>query len=291
MFSIVIPVYGEATHLDACLSALVGQTLQATEIVVVHTGPGDPTDWIVEAFPQVRVHHEDIRQYAGGARNKGAAITSGAWLAFLDSDMIADRDWLKTMASAAAQYPSDVLIGSVGCQADGLWGLVMWFVEFGSVLPHRPRQRMTSGPSANFAVSRRSFDQVGGFRTDLYAAEDGDLFCRMREKGIRLCLIPDALAVHRFHGGLGSLRRLIELGRAASFLRRQHSLPGSIAVRFSMLAFALPFARLAQMARRLIGEKGPIFRFLLLSPFIFVGLVSWSIGFYRESRHPTYPTR
>lgn len=291
MFSVVIPAYGTAPHLEDCLRALASQSATATEIIVFHTGPEDPTESVGRTLPTVRVYHEDARQFAGGARNKGAALASGDWLAFLDCDVIACRNWLQHLEASAEQHRSDVLIGSIGRRSEGLWGPVMWLIEFGSVLPHRSAQTMSSAPSANFAIRRAIFEQTKGFRADLYAAEDGELFTRLRESGHELRLIPAARADHIFHGGaVRSLRRLGELGRAAAFLRRHKSLPGAAAVRYPPLALLLPFARLAQMARRLIVEKGPVLLFLALAPLIFAGLISWSIGFYREARHPTYPT-
>ena len=290
MFSIVIPAYGTAPHLEDCLRSLANQSIPATEIIVFHTGPDGPTERVGRVFPGVRVHHEDARLFAGGARNKGAALASGDWLAFLDCDVVADKHWLHHLKAATEQYPSDVLIGSIGYRSEGIWGVVMWFIEFGSVLPHRSPQIMSSAPSANFAIHRDIFEQTKGFRVDLYAAEDGELFTRLKESGHQLRLIPTAQANHIFEGGAGrSLHRLGELGRAAAFLRRHKSLPGSVAVRYPPLALLLPLARLAQMTRRLISERGPIFLFLALLPLIFAGLISWSIGFYREARHPTYP--
>lgn len=292
MFSIVIPVYGASPFLQDCLRGLADQSVAAREIIVFHTGPHDPTESILAKFPSVRIFHEDPRQFAGGARNRGATQAQGEWLAFLDCDMVADPDWLRHLNAAAERDPGDVLIGSVGRRGGGIWGMVMWFAEFGSVFPHRTSQIMSSGPSANFVVRRELFLRSGGFRPDLVAAEDGDLFSRFKAMGCKLRLVPDARADHSFEGGAArSLRRLFDLGRAASFLRRRHSLLGSSAVRHPPFALLLPFARLGQMALRLIFERGPFLLFVGLLPLIFTGLVSWSIGFYQETRRPTYPMK
>ncbi len=291
MFSVVIPAYGSTPYLEDCLRGLASQSVAPTEIIVFHTGPHDPTARILPLFPGVRVVHEDARQYAGGARNRGAALAGDQWLAFLDCDMVADRHWLQSLTASAARYSTDVLIGSIGrWPVGGIWGLVMWFIEFGSTLPHRRPHTMSSAPSANFAIRREIFERAGGFRSDLFAAEDGELFVRLREMGCEVQFIPAARADHIFPGGAArSLSRLCELGRAAAFLRRHRRLSGSIAVRYPPLAMLMPFARLVQMARRLVFERGPILLFLALLPLIFAGLLSWSIGFYKEARRPIYP--
>lgn len=291
MFSVMIPAYGPSPYLEDCLRGLASQSVAPTEIIVFHTGSSDPTARISPLFPEVRVVHEDARQFAGGARNCGAALARGQWLAFLDCDMVAHRHWLEQFTAAAAQYSKDVFVGSIGRRpVGGVWSMVMWLIECGSVQPHRRPHSMSSAPGANFAIRREVFEQAGGFRSDLYAAEDGELFVRLREMGCEVQFIPAARADHIFPGGAArSLYRLCELGRAAAFLRRDRRLPGSIAVRYPMLAMLMPFVRLVQMARRLIFERGSILLFLALLPLIFAGLLSWSIGFYKEARSPIYP--
>lgn len=284
--SVVIPAYGMCSHLEKCLHALDRQSAPPAEIIVFHTGPDNLSARLAGCFPSVRFVHEDARQFAGGARNRGAALSAGERLAFLDSDMVPASDWLLSLSAEAARHPDDVLIGSIGrWPAGGLWARAMWFIEFGSVMPHRRPGRLLSGPGANFAMHRGVWLQGGGFRSDLYAAEDGDLFVRLRGEGHLLRLVPLARADHVFAGGMGrSMARLLELGRAAAFLRREKNLPGSAAVRHPALAVFLPAARLAQIAGRLLREGGPLLEFLSVSPLIAAGLCSWSVGFFLEAR-------
>lgn len=290
--SVVIPVYGTAPHLQRCIAALHAQTRLPSEVIVFHSGPGDPTDALRQVSPDIRVYHTAMRHFAGHARNAGAAQASGDLLIFVDSDIIADAGFVEAICTEASAHPDSVLIGSVGLfPAGGLWARVAWFIEFGSVFPNRPAHRPLSAPSACFGLNRSAFAGSGGFRTDLFAAEDGDFFVRLQAGGHALRFVPNARGDHVFAGGAGkTLARLGELGRAAAFLRQTHNLPGSTAVRHPMLAGLLPFARMAQMARRLLAERGPVGQFLLLSPAIFVGLCAWALGFYREARQPTYPS-
>ncbi|MEM1345990.1 MAG: glycosyltransferase [Pseudomonadota bacterium] len=289
--SVIVPAYGPSPHLERCLAALLCQTLPPSEIIVFHTGSDDPGPRLAPRLPGVRFFHEDARQFAGGARNRGAVRATGDWLAFVDCDVLAEPDWLDTLARAAQTHPDAVLSGALGCAREGgVWAIVLWFIEFGSVLAHRPPGELLSGPSANLLLSRRTWEAGGGFRADLFAAEDGELGVRLRAKGHRFRLVPSARADHVFAGGLGhSLARLHALGRAAAWLRRHVGLPGSAAVRYPGLALLLPVARFGQMLRRLAVERGPLALFLTVSPLILIGLASWSLGFFREARRPTYP--
>ncbi|MEL6642575.1 MAG: glycosyltransferase family A protein [Pseudomonadota bacterium] len=290
--SVVIPAYGPTPYLERCLTALEAQTLPPLEITVFHSGPDDPTEALSATHPNVRVTHSDTRHFAGGARNAGAQGALGDLLVFVDSDVLVASGFLEAIARAADDHPDSVFIGSLGrYPAGGVWSRVAWFIEFGSVFPNRPAHSANSAPSACFGISRVAFEKSGGFRTDLFAAEDGDFFVRLRQAGLTLRFVPTAQGDHVFSGGgRRTLARLAELGQAAAFLRRTHELPGSAAVRHPPLAALLPFARMGQMLRRLVTENGPVGQFLLLSPLIFAGLCAWALGFYREARRPLYPT-
>lgn len=289
--SVVIPAYGAVPWLEPCLQSLRGQGRAADEIIVFHSGPHDPSPDLAARFPEVRFLHEDARHFAGAARNRGAAAASGDWLAFLDCDMRASPGWLAALERAAMAHPADLLVGSIGrVDSGGAWSFAMWLIECGSVLPHRPPVELRSGPGANLAIARDRFAALGGFPEDLFAAEDGEFGLRLRATGGAIRLVPQARADHTFPGGTGhSLRRLRELGRAAAHLRRGRDLPGSVAVRRPWLAFGLPFARLAQMARRLVTERGPLLPFIAVLPLVTLGLFYWAAGFRAEAIRPTYP--
>ena len=290
--SVVIPVYGTAPHLQRCIAALHAQSRLPSEVLVFHSGPGAPPEPLRRASPDIRVYHAEERHFAGHARNAGAARASGDLLIFVDSDIIADPGFVEAICAELSTHPDSVLIGSVGLfPAGGLWARVAWFIEFGSVFPSRSAHSPQSAPSACFGLNRSVFEGSGGFRTDLFAAEDGDFFVRLQAGGHALRFVPNARCDHVFAGGARkTLARLGELGRAAAFLRRTHDLPGSAAVRHPILAGLLPLARMGQMALRLLVERGPVGHFLLISPAIFVGLCAWALGFYREARRPTYPS-
>lgn len=289
--SVVIPAYGPSLWLEACLDHLSRQTRPADEIIVFHTGSDNPEPRLSPLFPGVRIVHQDAREFAGGARNRGAALAGGDWLVFLDCDMLAGPDWLAGFEAAMLADRGDVLVGSIGCgPSGGLWGRAMWFLECGVVFPHRRPRELIAANGANVAVRKALFDASCRFRADLFAGEDVDLMVQLGRRGARIRFEPEASADHMFGGGMAAtLKRAGQLGQAAAFVRRNADLPGGSVVRHPWLAAALPPVRLAQMAKRLVLEGGPVLQFLALSPAITALLVAWAWGFYREARAPTYP--
>ena len=85
-FSVIIPNYNNAATLGRALDSVLAQSWPAHEIIVIDDGSSDDS-------PEVAARYGDriryVRQANGGvsaARNAGAALASGNWLAFLDAD-------------------------------------------------------------------------------------------------------------------------------------------------------------------------------------------------------------
>ena len=69
--SVVIPAYGECPHLPAVLAALARQIVRPREIIVIHTGPHDPSAELAGRDGRLTVIHQDDRLYAGAALEQG----------------------------------------------------------------------------------------------------------------------------------------------------------------------------------------------------------------------------
>jgi len=84
--SVVIPVFNRSTLLPRALSAVLRQTLQAREVLVVDDGSAEDVAAAAAAFtPPVRVVRKS-NGGAGSARNVGIEQAAGSFIAFLDSD-------------------------------------------------------------------------------------------------------------------------------------------------------------------------------------------------------------
>lgn len=114
-FSVIIPTYNNKKYLLNVLRHLARQEYSADgfEIIVVDDGSDDGTEaavreWISEQvlplnfkylyFPRPRPRQMGDNQFrAGIARNLGVKWAQGAWLSFLDSDILVPVDFLKKL--------------------------------------------------------------------------------------------------------------------------------------------------------------------------------------------------
>ena len=190
--SVVICAYTERRWDDlvASIASVQQQSSPPFEVIVVV----DHNDGLLE---RLRAHVTGAHVLAStgtqglaGARNTGVAVATGAVVAFIDDDAVADTDWLKYLGAA---YEHDDVLG-VGGSIDPAWqqGRPAWFpAEFDWVVGCTYRGMPEfAGPvrnliGANMSFRRDVFDVVGGFNEGVGRVGAGPLGCEETELCIR----------------------------------------------------------------------------------------------------------
>ena len=93
--AVIIPHYNDVARLLRCLETLTPQIDARCELIVVDNGSTDDLAPLHAAYPDLRVVTE-ARKGAAEARNRGVAETTAERLFFIDSDCVADPDWIAT---------------------------------------------------------------------------------------------------------------------------------------------------------------------------------------------------
>ncbi|UOY00162.1 HAD-IIIA family hydrolase [Blastococcus sp. PRF04-17] len=181
--TVVVPTIGRPS-LDVLLEALAQASgPRPAELILVDDRPdGPPLAPERAGLPPVRV----VRAGGGGparARNLGWRTARTEWIAFLDDDVVPDRDWYERLATDLAGLPGDVA-GSQGR------------VRVPLPPDRRPTdwERGTAGLAtsswitADLAYRRSALAAVGGFDERFPRAfrEDSDLALRVMDTGARL---------------------------------------------------------------------------------------------------------
>ena len=93
--SIIIPHWNGIDILSECLESLLQTDYDNLEIIVVDNASTDgSSDFISLNFPQIDLlENSQNYGYAGGC-NRGAAVSSGDYLVFLNNDTIQDSNWI-----------------------------------------------------------------------------------------------------------------------------------------------------------------------------------------------------
>ena len=104
--SIILPTCDRAEMTRRCLDALSAQTHPNLEVIVVDDGSRDGTPAMLkdfaaehEKFPLIVLTNPSNRG-ANFSRNRGVAASSGELVAFLDSDCLAEPNWIEELVKA-----------------------------------------------------------------------------------------------------------------------------------------------------------------------------------------------
>jgi GT2 family glycosyltransferase len=202
--SVVVPAFNDRGHLGDVLRALANQRPPVREIIVSHSGNGDPRHHLPPSLVPIRVLHQDERRFSGAARNAGCAVTTGSWLAFVDDDVIPAKDWSARLARVLADgIVNTCVVGSVDADVSGgYWGMCLWFVEFGSVHSYMPSRPIEGGASANMFLPRSFYKGVGGFPEHVERCVDVEFMARCRKSGGHTRFVRELKVSHRNIGGL-----------------------------------------------------------------------------------------
>ncbi|AZV26445.1 glycosyl transferase family 2 [Pseudomonas syringae] len=194
--SIVIPMYNEARHIGRTLLAAQKAAHAADvecELIVVDNGSSDEGPQIARQFgAQVLVMPGLL---IGALRNRGTAIATGEWLAFIDADIEMPEDWLTQLFALEAEGQADVFGLDLHTPAAAPWYATAW--QRRTLRPTTHTSHVVDWlPSANLLMRKRWFDKVGGFNETLRTGEDKEFTLRLREHGARLLSINESVALH-----------------------------------------------------------------------------------------------
>ena len=186
------------------------------EIIVVPDGPEDPAVDLLRDEPDPRVRVEPTTPGAGSpaARNRGAHLSSGTWVLFLEDDCGFPPDYATVLRAEAEQHRADI-VGAPMVRPRRGESLSEAAAQARSV--QRDRRTLdeiagfTAGPTftpflpAPSLVARRVFDQLAfdeGFRENAYR-EETDFFVRAWRAGFRCLLTPETFfwSAGRWPGG------------------------------------------------------------------------------------------
>jgi GT2 family glycosyltransferase len=195
--SIIIPLKQDQGYLKACLEACFNQDMPV-EVIVLPDGK--------LPFEESRIQ-VDITGPVSPAkkRNRGAELSSGEILAFIDDDTRPHPNWLKTALEAFGDPETAAVAGpSITPTTDPFWAQVSGAVYESWMMSGRERLRyipteeqvVDDFPSCNLLVRRSAFQAVGGFATDFWPGEDTEFCLSLVRKGHMIRYIPHAIIDH-----------------------------------------------------------------------------------------------
>jgi len=217
MASIIIVNWNGMDYIAECVESALDQSYQNKELVIVDNGSTDGScAWLRARCDGIILIESPINAGFAGGVNAGIRAAHGEFIALLNNDAVADREWLSHLIASARNpgvgmvaskilfYERQNIIDKVGhlLYPDGLNR------GRGAGEPDRgqfDRPEEIFFPDGCAALYRKSMlDDIGLFDEQFFAyGDDTDLGLRGRWRGWNCLYAPGARVYHRHSSSLG----------------------------------------------------------------------------------------
>ena len=177
LVSVIIPTFNRLSLLKQTVSSVRSQTFQDYELIIVDDGSTDGTMEWLETLSGVR-YVTQANSGIAASRNKGASLSVGKWLAFLDHDDLWDERKLEVQANFAEANPDLGMLAikhtrlgrkSKPCPHPMWIKGDLFLKEYSESFIH----------TSSVMIRRDVFDAVGGFPTEYRFADEFDVWLKI----------------------------------------------------------------------------------------------------------------
>lgn len=114
MISVIVPIYNVEEYLNDCLQSILNQTYKDYEVILVDDCSSDSSLEICKLFvssdSRFKLVKRDINGGLSAARNTGLSFACGDYIAFIDSDDRADKNYLDYLLKSLTLNNSDIAV-------------------------------------------------------------------------------------------------------------------------------------------------------------------------------------
>ncbi|MGO4772956.1 glycosyltransferase family 2 protein [Flavobacterium sp. W22_SRS_FK3] len=106
-FSVIIPLYNKASHVENTIKSVLSQTFTNYEIIIINDGSTDESEAVVLGFNDKKIQiHNQKNQGVSVARNLGIEKSKGKLIVFLDADDFWFPNHLEELANLYHAFPN-----------------------------------------------------------------------------------------------------------------------------------------------------------------------------------------
>jgi len=223
--SVIIPLFNKEHFIEQTLQTVLNQSYKNIECIIVDDGSTDSGPQITQRFiDRNNLSWKLISQQNAGqtkARNHGIRLSSGDYLAFLDSDDLWAPTKIQSQVDAMIKNPGCVLVLSA-------YAIFGDRISRPRVVRHKSSKRMNSrwldmrgfggGLESLGLVRRKTIDDIGMFNEALSTSSGLDLSLRLARCGdivlLRQIGLYYRISDGQWHGNSDALKRdLIQLNK------------------------------------------------------------------------------
>lgn len=197
--SVIICVYNGANTIARTIASVLNQTFIEFELLIINDGSKDHTLEVVSQFDDRRIQ---VFSYSNAglatSRNRGLAMATGDYIAFIDADDLWSVDKLEDQVKALEENPKAAVAYSwvdridegdrVICQGGH-------HTATGNVFAHLLLADITDSGS-NALIGKSAFNEVGTYEESMPSGQDWDMAIRLAAR-YEFVVVPRSQVFYR----------------------------------------------------------------------------------------------
>ena len=196
LFSVIIPVFNRPSLICATLDTVLQQKCTDFEIIIIDDGSTDDVKNILSSYLGNRSINYFYQSNSGvsAARNKGASLSNGEYLIFLDSDDLVTENWLSDYTAMISKDNSDIIY----CGINRIKGNIL--VEYTDPTdPFKDGKSVGNVIPGSFCIRKKFFEQIGRYDEQLAYGENTELGFRIKKANATFSFINKPNLVYNLY--------------------------------------------------------------------------------------------
>ncbi|GAB4167840.1 MAG: glycosyltransferase family 2 protein [Calditrichia bacterium] len=285
--SVIIPSYNSEKTIRQCIDSLLNQSVKPLEIIIADSSDDHTPAIIKKEYPTCKLIHFPKKTDPGTARNKAIKISTGDIIACIDSDCVADNNWLKNIREMHENNPTVSAIGGSVIPANDKNDRIGWagyMAEFREYLPIHKASYVRHIPTCNISYKKSVFEGNRGFNPMYYPQEDMIFNFQITSNGGKILFSPEILVKHYHRSELKNFfQHQKKIGKITAQLIYKFELKGYFVTKFFPFTLPIiPLLALVKWINTIVAFRKMLFSYpVILSslPYFTVGLYFWLNGF------------
>ena len=177
LFSIIIPVFNRASTVSSTIESVLNQAYKDFEIILIDDGSSDEIEKNISNYiaEKVLIFHAQPNSGVSAARNKGASLSKGEYLIFLDSDDHVTQNWLSDFEKKINPKNPEIIYCGINRIKDNS------LVEYTNPQdPYKDGKCFGNVIPGSFCIKSNFFNKIGGYDTRLAYGENTELSFRIK---------------------------------------------------------------------------------------------------------------
>jgi len=238
--SIIVPVYNRNKEIITLLDSLlcIDYPKEFYEIIVIDNNSIDGTKEVIKNYPVKLLEENDI-QSSYAARNKGIKNAKYGILAFIDSDCIADEDWLKEGIKPIIGGKADIVGGNVEFFFSEKKTAAELYDSITNMQIEDNIRERNVAKTANLFAKKEIFNKIGLFPDYVKSGGDVQWTNKATRKSFSLVYAPKAVVKHPARSLKNLIKKQHSIGKGMMHILTQEG-KSKLKILFTIFRLLLP---------------------------------------------------